>query len=337
MRYPFASLLIAEIGPPMGIQVELEPEYKFAGELIFPSGKKHLFRNTNFNVNPAGSTEIAKDKGYTSFFLRKHGLQVPKNKTFFSEKLNSNLPTEKRRGLSEAIAYACDIGFPVFIKPNNLSQGAFVTKAYRTSDIAETAARIFERTDVLLVEQVCPGRDYRVVVLGESIISAYERIPLAVTGDGRLTVTELLLVARSQLEQLGRPNSEIDSLDPRIDIRLRESFKSRLFIPAEGEKVVLLDNANLSTGGTSADVTNSIHPTFKTIAIAATKALGLQLCGVDILCEDLTTDATDQTWNIIELNAAPGLDNYSSLGSEQAERVRDLYRRILEYLAQSDV
>jgi hypothetical protein len=54
MRYPFASLLIEEVAPTLGIKVELEPEYGFAGELIFPDGRRHLFRNTNFNVNPAG-------------------------------------------------------------------------------------------------------------------------------------------------------------------------------------------------------------------------------------------------------------------------------------------
>src|ERR1044072_1676385 len=159
-------MLIAEIAPALGIRVELEPEYKFAGELVFPDGRRHLFRNTNFNVNPAGSTEIAKDKGYTSFFLRKHGLNVPRNGTFFSEKLNANLPVGHRRGIGEAIEFAGQIGFPVFVKPNNLSQGALVTKAYLPSDIAEVAVRIFERTDVLLIEKACPGRDYRIVVLG---------------------------------------------------------------------------------------------------------------------------------------------------------------------------
>jgi D-alanine-D-alanine ligase-like ATP-grasp enzyme len=328
---------IAEIGSSMGISVELEPEYQFAGELVFPDGRRHLFRNTNFNVNPAGSTEIAKDKGYTSFFLRKHGLNAPKNKAFFSEKLNANLPTARRRGVEAAIEFAEKLGFPVFIKPNNLSQGAFVTKAYCAVDIYKVAQQIFERTDVLLVEQACQGRDYRVVVLGSKIISAYERIPLAVIGDSKHSIEELLQHAKAKLAHLGRPNSEIDISDHRIDIKLRELGKTRNAIPAEGERVVLLDNANLSTGGTSADVSDTIHASFSDIAIKATKTLGLQLCGVDILCDDLTQNASNQAWNIIELNAAPGLDNYASLGVEQANRVKSLYREILAYLANHDV
>lgn len=336
MRYPFASMLIAEIGPSMGISVELEPEYQFAGELVFPNGRRHLFRNTNFNVNPAGSTEIAKDKGYTSFFLRKHGFRVPGSKAFFSEKLNANLPEMRRRGLKDAIEYAKEIGLPVFVKPNSLSQGAFVTKAYSPDDIAFTAHQIFERADVLLIEECCTGRDYRIVVFDKKIISAYERIPLSVVGDAKNTIEQLIQISKDELEHLGRPNSEIDPLDPRIDGKLSEAGKSRSTIPLFGEKVILLDNANLSTGGTSVDVTDCIHSSFAKIALKATKTLGLQLCGVDILADDITKDASTQAWNIIELNAAPGLDNYSSLGYEQAERVKGLYRQILEYLAEHD-
>lgn len=329
-------MLIAEIAPAMGIAVELEPEYRFAGELIFPGGRRHLFRNTNLNVNPAGSTEIARDKGYTSFFLRKHGLNVPINKAFFSEELNAKLAVERRRGICKAIEFAEELGFPVFVKPNNLSQGALVTKAYHPSDITGVAGRIFEKTDVVLVEQACAGRDYRIVVLGDKVISAYERMPLAVIGNNRNCINALLQMARDALDGHGRPNSEIDPSDPRIDIRLRQLGKTRQSIPADGERVVLLDNANLSTGGTSVDVTDAIDPSFSGIAIKATKALGLQLCGVDILCEDLTRDASNQVWNIIELNAAPGLDNYAALGPEQAKRVSGLYRTILEYLRTRD-
>jgi D-alanine-D-alanine ligase-like ATP-grasp enzyme len=333
MKEPFASMLIEEIAPSMNIKVELEPEFKFAGELIFPNGRRHLFRNTNFNVNPAGSVEIVKDKGYTCYFLRKHGINTPENRAFFSKKLNSKLSQSKRRGLEDSILYASKIGFPVFVKPNNMSQGNFVTKAYLPQDILDAGFKIFEKTEVFLVEQTCNGNDYRIVVLGDNIISAYERIPLAIIGDGLQTIEQLLSNLRDELERLNRPNYEINILDPRIDICLKRIKRKRESIPANGERVVLLDNANLSSGGTSVDVTNSIHSSFSEIAIHATKSLGLKLCGVDIIAEDITTTASDQVWNVIELNAAPGLDNYASLGSEQASRVENLYREILKFLS----
>jgi hypothetical protein len=83
MKHPFASQILSKVAPSLGIKVELEPEYGFVGELIFPDGRRHLFRSTNFNLNPAGSTEIARDKQYTSYFLQKFGFNVPKSKAFF--------------------------------------------------------------------------------------------------------------------------------------------------------------------------------------------------------------------------------------------------------------
>ncbi|WP_407273520.1 cyanophycin synthetase [Dickeya ananatis] len=329
MSDSFVSALLSEIAPTLGIQIEFEPEFGFVGEITFPDGKKHLFKNRNLNLNLSASSDIAKDKFYTNYFLQKKGFNVPRGKTFFSEKLNKKLPQEKRRGIAEAKQFAEELGFPVFVKPNNLSQGEWVTKIYDIASMAMVGANIFSRTDVLLVEQPCPGRDYRVVVLGETVISAYERFPLAVSGDGTRTIQQLLADAQQALSLHGRPNSEIDPDDPRIDLKLTQLGLQRETILPFGQKIFLLDNANLSTGGTSSDITRNIHESFAALAINATASLGLRVAGVDIICRDLCQDAAAQQWNIIEINAAPGLDNYAASGYEQRERVKDLYRRIL--------
>ncbi len=335
MRYSFIASLIAEIGPSLGIRVELEPEYQFAGELIFPNGKRHLFRGANFNINPAGSTAIAKDKGYTGYFLRKHGFCVPQHQAFFSDAMNRNLPPARRRNLDDAVRYAATLGFPVFIKPNDLSQGDFVTKAYQPQQIMDVAPHIFQLTDVLLIEQPCIGRDYRVVVMGDQVIAAYERIPFSVEGDGEQAIAALIVQAKARLAQQDRPFLGIDATDPRIVFKLQHQGFTADSIPALGQRVFLLDNANLSTGGASQDCSAAIHPSFADIAIRASQTLGLRLTGVDIICPDLTQSAASQSWGIIEINAAPGLDNYASMGAPQMGRVKNLYRRILEELAQS--
>jgi D-alanine-D-alanine ligase-like ATP-grasp enzyme len=329
MRYPFASRIIEKIAPALGITVELEPEFGFAGELILPNGRRHLFKNTNFNINPAGSHDIAKDKAYTKFFLQKHGFKVPQGKTFFSEKLNRNIASKHQRSADRARDYAQSIGYPVFIKPNHLSQGELVCKAYNDDDLLNFAQQIFEVDHVLLVEQACIGADYRVVVLDDQVISAYQRCPLSVQGDSVHSIEQLLQLAKSGLHQQNRPNSEIQTDDQRIDVRLRELGVTRNTVLPKGQKEWLLDNANLSTGGSSIDVTDSIHSSFKDIAIKATAAMGLRLAGVDILCPDLALAADQQEWVIIEMNASPGLDNYASLGAIQQARVEDLYRKIL--------
>ncbi|QOL14493.1 cyanophycin synthetase [Dickeya dianthicola] len=334
MNPPFVSALLSEIAPTLGIQIEFEPEFKFVGEITFPDGKKHLFKNTNLNLNTSASSAIAQDKSYTKYFLQKKGFNVPQGKTFFSKALNKKLAPENRRGIEDAKQFAGALGFPVFVKPNNLSQGAGVTKVYEMQSMSAICRHIFSRTDVLLVEQECRGRDYRVVVLGDTVISAYERFPLAVYGDGIQTVQQLLVTAQQTLPLRGRPRSQIIPHDPRIDIKLADLGLSRKNILPAGQQIFLLDNANLSTGGTSVECTDTIHQSFAALAIAATASLGLHLAGVDIICRDLCTDAGTQPWNIIEINSVPGLNNYAALGPHQLARVKALYRTILLQIQQ---
>lgn len=334
MYHPFTPLLLAELGPELAITVELEPGHRFAGELVFANGKRQLFHNANFNINPAAAVQIANDKFYTGFFLRKHGFKVPEHQTFFSPQVNAKLAPALRRDLGHAQDYAASLGYPVFIKPNNLSQGAHVTKVWLPAQIEQVGQAIFVRNDVLLVERACSGRDYRVVVLDDRVFIALERRPLCVSGDGVHSIAALLQQQQAQMQQQQRHNAEIDVLDSRIDDKLRQQGLTRDSVLAAGQSRVLLDNANLSTGGSLHDISEAIHPDFIDIALRASKTIGLRLAGIDFIAADLTQAAAGQDWHILELNAGPGHENYAASGAPQRARVKDLYRHVLLALAQ---
>ena len=330
MREPFVPRLLARIADKAGVRVELEPEFEFAGRIIFPDGNFHVFRAGNLNINRAGSVAIAEDKNYTSYFLRKAGLKVPRELSFFSEFLAQNLAPQKRRSPKDASEFAAAIGYPVIVKPNDGSLGAFVVKAHRPEDILSAAERIFTKHHVALVQEFRSGNDYRIVVLGDEIISAYQRIPLQVVGDGRSAIDDLIFRKKDGLSALGRPNTEIDPSDVRIDAVLARHGLNRTSILPDGSVQLLLDNANLSAGGDAIDITSHLHPSFAEIAVKATHALGLSLCGVDVVCGDAAKPASD--YAILELNAAPGLANYASVGDDQSRRVDGMYLRIVEFL-----
>ena len=78
-------------------------------------------------------------------------------------------------------------------------------------------------------------------------------------------------------------------------------------VPAKGRRVILRNNANLSTGGTATDVTDEVHPEVKARVIAAAQMVGVDICGVDVVCESLSRPLEEQNGGIVELNAAPGL------------------------------
>jgi D-alanine-D-alanine ligase-like ATP-grasp enzyme len=194
----------------------------------------------------------------------------------------------------------------------------------------EFACRAVARMDqMILVERFIAGRDYRVVVLDGKIISAYERIALSIVGDGKISIRSLLTAKQKEFVRLGR-DTVLKPDDCRIFGKLERqglSFQSR---PAKGRKVYLLDNANLSSGGDSEDITRRIHRGFREIAARVTADMGLRLCGVDFMIDGDICDAPKpgHYW-IIEINSAPGLDHYAAIGARQRETVERLYTRVL--------
>ena len=72
-------------------------------------------------------------------------------------------------------------------------------------------------------------------------------------------------------------------------------------------RVILRNNANLSTGGTATDVTDDVHPAVAARAVAAAQMVGLHICGVDLVCESMLRPLESQHGGVVEVNAAPGL------------------------------
>lgn len=61
-------------------------------------------------------------------------------------------------------------------------------KLLHESEYMETALYILQKTQTFRIEKFYSGNDYRIVVFDDEIISAYQRIPLQITGDGHHTI-----------------------------------------------------------------------------------------------------------------------------------------------------
>ncbi|GAB0174667.1 MAG: hypothetical protein HHAS10_05460 [Candidatus Altimarinota bacterium] len=320
-------LLIEEICKEEGLDYWIEPEYKYFGYVETERGRR-FFKNWHINQNPLASIEVCKDKDYSAQALSRFGFLVPEGKVFFSEEVN--LKIEKKRTYEDAQIYGLSLGFPLIIKPNNLSQGAGVFKANTKEEFLDALSRMREYSHAYRVERFYSGRDYRIVVYDEKIISAYERIALSVIGNGRDTIGDLIQKKQDEFFKIGRPEV-IDMGDIRILKKLSNIGCSFDTVLPDREKISLLDNANLSTGGESKDITPLLHQDFADIAIRATKSLNLELCGVDIITGDATKSLEDNMneYIILEVNASPGLDNYITSGNTQRNIVKSMYRKML--------
>ncbi len=304
----------------------MESKWNIVGQIIFKSGRKRYFRYSSLDINRLGASDIAKDKGFATFFMKSMGYNVIPGETFYSKDWAKAIGSTD--DIDTAYRYAQKLGFPVIVKPNSGSQGTGVTLVQNKAQFYRAMRFIFKRDKVALVQKLVTGKDYRVVVLDNKVISAYERIPLNVVADGVSTIKGLLLKKQKQFVASSR-DTTIKMDDVRIVEKLARQGLSFHSIPKKGERIYLLDNANLSTGGDSLDVTKKIHPEFSKVAIRLTKDMGLRLCGVDLMIEGDITQKPGTYW-ILEINAAPGLDHYAQIGRKQEKIVEDLYLKVLK-------
>jgi len=321
--------VLQKVAPRIGATVLMEQEWEIIGRITFKSGLHSYFRYNSLDLNPLGSSEIARDKDYSNFFMETMGYPIiPGSKTFFSDQWGHAIGS--RRNIDAAYQYARKIGFPVIVKPNSGSQGAGVSLVHNKKELYRAVRAIFKRDRVVLVQTLVQGTDCRLVVLDKKVISAYQRIPLRVVGDGKSTIKHLLKSKQKQFLASNR-DTQIKTDDPRIAIRLKRQRLTFRSVPAKGQTIYLLDNANLSTGGDSVDIIDKVHPGFKKLAVKLTRDMGLRLCGVDLMIEGDISQRPDTYW-VLEINSAPGLDHYTKIGKAQEEIVEDLYLKVLKQM-----
>jgi cyanophycin synthetase len=242
--------------------------------------------------------ETAADKMLTKCLLEEAGLPVPSGDIVTSAE--------------EAVAVMADIDGPVVVKPLSGHHGEKVS--IELSDPAEVSAAFREAATVcehVLVEAYVPGRDHRVLVVGDQVVAAAELSPARVTGDGRSTIAELVALANTDPargEGHDRPLTRLALGDTELAHLAGRGLRPGC-VPAYGEIVQLRRNANLSTGGTSKDVTDRVHPDIARMCRRVAATVGLDVCGIDLRLPDIGTPLPPDAGGVgvIEVNASPGL------------------------------
>jgi len=258
--------------------------------------RQRRIQAAEIDATSAVAEQIAQDKELTKQLLSDAGIPVP-----------DGVPVETIEQAWEAMQR---LGSAVVVKPRDGNQGKGVSVNVRTREqlgAAWAGAREFERE--LLVERYIPGSDFRLLVVGGSLVAAARRDPPAVLGDGVHTIRELVdEINRDPRRSEGHATALTRvTLDAVACTRLAGLGLSPESVPAPGVRVVLRHNANLSTGGSATDVTDDVHPEVASRAIEAARTVGLDICGVDVVCENISRPLEEQGGGIVEVNAAPGL------------------------------
>lgn len=241
------------------------------------------------------AVDIAGNKSETKNLLGAAEIPVPKGDVVRTEE-----------ELKKAIDY---VGYPVVIKPIDGNHGKGNTTNimnWEQAMAAFEAAKVYGRN--VIVEKYITGFDFRVLVIDYKFICAALRTPASVVGDGLNTI-QYLIDETNKDPRRGYGHEKVltqITIDQFTYKMLNDKGYSLDTIPGENELVLLKPTANLSTGGTSTDVTDEVHPSNIAMCERIAKIIGLDICGIDIMANDLRNPVTQTGGCILEVNAAPG-------------------------------
>lgn len=240
--------------------------------------------------------DIAGDKQVTRRLLAEAGIPMPEGGA--------------ARTVAEALDWLERLGGPVVVKPRRGRQGEHVSLHLSTPD--EVSRAFAEAGEDVIVERELDGRDYRVLVVAGEVVAAAERVAAHIVGDGRSTVAELIRGVNADPRR-GVGHSRVLTKVSAAPALLERQGCTLDSVPAAGVRVWLADTANLSTGATSHDVTDRVHPEVAWLCLRVTALLGLDIAGIDLRLPDIAEPAPpvesgeEVTAGVIEVNAVPGL------------------------------
>lgn len=251
------------------------------------------------NSTSCVAADISCDKLLTKELLRIQNLPVPKG--------------EKVNNVIDLLRTAEEIGYPVVLKPVFGSKGrGVILKINNEKELLKYYQRLTEEFKDIIVERYYEGDDYRVCVVGYKVVAVSKRIPPFVIGDGERNIKELIdELNNDELrgEDHEKPLTKV-KIDDEIERNLSNNNYNLNSVLKNGEKLFLRKNSNLSTGGIAIDYTDVISEENKEICERAAKAIGLDICGVDI-CTTNISESLMSNGAILEVNAAPGLRMHS--------------------------
>lgn len=208
---------------------------------------------------------------------------------------------------ASALKLAERIGYPVVLKPVFGDKGRSVFPNLRSADeLRAVLERVDLRRERFMLQTFLPGEDHRMLVIEGKLIAVAQRIPASVLGDGRRSVAQLAEVENQNPRRILGP-LELLPLDEEADRVLAQQGCTRATVPEAGRRVRLRVNANISTGGSSVDLSAAVHPDNARAAIRAARALALSVAGVDFICPDISRSWREVGGGICEINTSIGL------------------------------
>jgi glutathione synthase/RimK-type ligase-like ATP-grasp enzyme len=304
----------------------LEPSDRVVLQLRLKDSTVRFVSGSDVGLNTSSSASLASNKRYVRHFLSAAGLSVPRGQGVILR--DGKIHKDIASLLASTIGLGNDNeAFPLCIKSASGRNG---TDVFRCDDWSEAveALTILQRRGhrSAIIEEWISLREYRIVVFESRVAMAYERVRLVLTGDGERTTREILDSTIDELTTSGRL-LDSSSILAGFSKALRRAGMQQHTILAPGQLLAASDVANAAQGASLQDVSKGIDKHWSDVCVRAARSLGLRFAGVDLACVDLMEP--EGAYSIFEVNASPGLHHFASLGEQQKQSVRLLYREAL--------
>jgi cyanophycin synthetase len=266
-------------------------------------------RDFDFSLESLTAYWLCGDKHLTSLLLRDAGLPVP------------DFTVVHECDLASAFASFGKLSPPLVVKPCFGAGGEGVTVGVTTlRDFRNACYHALVSCDRLMVEQFVPGRHWRIHTFGGQMISALERLPAFVIGDGKSSIARLIEDSNKAIGMRhGFPTAHPIRVDAETRGLLCEQGRKPSTVLPQNQRVVLKRICNAAAGGVTVDVSRSVHPDYVQLARRAAAVMGARLVGIDIIAPDVTTPLHESAV-INEVNTTPALEiaNFDISGRDSA-------------------
>lgn len=268
-------------------------------EYILTNGERtHIFNESSGDMNKEDSYFICDNKELTYKYLKKANVPIPKSMVFTRE-----------YSVADIVASGKKMNYPLVVKPTNGSGGHGVFVNISTDRQLKEAVFIVRNklgySNIIIQEHVT-GDEVRVYVLDEKVLSAVNRLPANVIGDGKNTIIKLIEFKNDLRKNVPHLYHRPINVDKKLVEKLKERNLSLDTILDKGQRVYLREVSNISTGGDPVEILNDLTEEQKEIAIKSVKAIpGLKHGGVDLMISQSNTSGT-----VLEVNTRPGIGSH---------------------------
>lgn len=206
--------------------------------------------------------------------------------------------------LQEIIIHA---GFPLIIKSNRFDSERNVTLYINNAEQAQKGFQFVKTIcKEVLIERFHPGNSYNLLVLNYKMAAAIRKIPARITGDGILSMHQLIDLIN--FDPLRRVSPEFNGIDNwELEECLRSQEITLNYVPPQGKTFFIKKIASSKNGGTFQDVTALVHPEISFMAERIARIIGLDICEINFVCDDIAMPLKVNHGVVTEVKISPGL------------------------------